>query len=167
MINIKIAHLLTVLFLLVSVSSTSAQTSGNLNDWDKLGSYPDKEIAVKAANKKTVFGILSNADADEIKVQTSDKNNVTEVSFKRAEVEKIWLAKLNKSSRNTLLGAGIGAAAGAGIGAALLSANRNERGGAFGAAVPFYAVVGALVGGTAGFFVRQKSNKKEQLIYRK
>lgn len=164
MIKKNFAHFFTVLFLLAFVSITQAQTS----DWDSLGSNLNNEIAVKAKNKKTVFGILTNHDSDTIKIQTSDKKNVKEVSFKREEVEKIWQAKLNESSRNTLLGAGIGAAVGAGIGFGLLSTvDRNERGGAYGAAVPFYAVVGALVGGTTGFFVRKKGNKKERLIYKK
>lgn len=157
------AHLFTVVLLLVFVSITQAQTSV----WDSLGSNLNNEIAVKAKNKKTVFGILTNQDSDTIKVRTSDKKNVTEVSFNREEVEKIWQAKLSESSRNTLLGAGIGAAVGAGIGlVALSTVDRDNGGGAYGAAVPIYAVVGAVIGGTAGFFIRKSGNKKERLIYR-
>lgn len=156
-----VAHFLIVLLLLVYVSPAAAQTG----DWDRLGSQLNSEVAVKAKNRKTVFGILTAADAVEIKVRTAGKSNVSEVSFKREEVEKIWLAKLGGSSRKTLLGAGIGAAVGAGIGLIALKSSDGE-GGAYGAAVPFYAVVGAVVGGVAGFFARQK-NKKEQLIYQK
>jgi hypothetical protein len=161
-----LAHFLTVLFLFPCASLVSAQTNNRLGDWNTLSSHLNNEIAVKAENRKTVFGILSNAGSGEIKVRTSNKNNVSEAVFKREEVEKIWLAKLDSSSRKTLLGAGLGAAVGAGIGLIALSANRDEGGGAFGAAVPLYAAVGALVGGVAGFFARQK-NKKERLIYQK
>jgi hypothetical protein len=160
-----VAHFLTILLLLVYVSPTAAQTGSKSGDWNTLNSQLNNEVAVKAGNRKTVFGILTAASADEIKVRTSDNNNVSEVVFKREEVEKIWLAKLNESSRKTLLGAGIGAAVGAGIGLIALKGSDGE-GGGFGAAVPFYAAIGAVVGGVAGFFVRQK-NKKERLIYQK
>ena len=166
MIRAFLARLLVVLFLFTSTSVVSAQTSNKLGDWGALNSYLNNEVAVKAGNRKTVFGVLSSTDSGEIKVRTSDKNNVSEVLFKREEVKKIWLAQLNSSSRKTLLGAGIGAAVGAGIGLVALSASRDEGGGAYGAAVPFYAAVGAVVGGVAGFFARDK-NKKERLIFQK
>ncbi len=158
--------LLTISFLFVYVAAVPAQTGNRAGGWDTLDSYLNNEIAVKSDNRNIVFGILSVSNADGLTVRTSNKNNVPDVSFKREDVEKIWLAELNSSSRNTLKGAGIGAAVGAGIGAAALLANRDERGGAYGAAVPFYAVVGAVVGGVAGLFVRKK-NKKERLIYQK
>lgn len=157
---------LTISILLVSVSGLAAQTGGSTGSWDTLDPYLNKEIAVKAKDKKTVFGILISINANAITVRTADKNKVAEVSSSRETVEKIWLAELNGSSRNTLKGAGIGAAVGAGIGAAALLANRGEGGGGYGAAVPFYAAVGAVVGGIGGFFARNK-NKKDRLIYRK
>jgi hypothetical protein len=160
-----VTHFLTILLLLIYVSPAAAQTGGKSGDWNTLGSQLNNEVAVKAGNRKTVFGILTNADAGEIKVRISANNNVSEVLFKREEVEKIWLAKLDASSRKTLLGAGIGAAVGASIGLIALKGSDGD-GGGFGAAVPVYAVVGAVVGGVAGFFVRQK-NKKERLIYQK
>ncbi len=136
-----LARLLTVLFLFACASVVSAQTSNKSGDWDTLNSYLNNAVAVKAENRKIVFGILSTTDSGEIKVRTSNKNNVSEVLFKREEVEKIWLAELSSSSRKTLLGAGIGAAVGTGIGLVALSAS-----GAYGAAVPLYAGVGAVVG---------------------
>lgn len=157
---------LTISILLASVSALAAQTGGGTGSWDTLDAYLKKEIAVKAKDRKTVFGVLISVNAEAITVRTADKNKVAEVSSSRETVEKIWLAELNGSSRNTLKGAGIGAAVGAGIGAAALAANRDEGGGAYGAAVPFYAAVGAVVGGVAGFFARNKNNK-ERLIYRK
>ena len=158
------ARLLTVLFLFAYASVVAAQTSSKFGDWDTLNSYLNNEVAVKAENRKIVFGILSDTDSGEIKVRTSNKNNVSEVLFKREEVEKIWLAELGSSSKKTLLGAGIGAAVGGGIGLAALLANRDDGGGGYGAAVPFYAGVGAVIRGVAGFFVRRK-NKKERLIF--
>jgi outer membrane lipoprotein SlyB len=98
-------------------------------------------------------------------VRTADKNNAADVTLPRADVEKIWFADLSASSRKTLLGAGIGAAVGAGIGLIALKGSSGS-GGGYGAAVPVYAVVGAVAGGLAGFFIKDK-NKKEQLIYRK
>jgi small nuclear ribonucleoprotein (snRNP)-like protein len=157
---------LTISVLIASVSTLAAQTGNRTGSWDTLDSYLNNEVAVKAEDRKTVFGFLISVSADAITVRTADKNNVAEVSLRRENIEKIWLAELNGSSRNTLKGAGFGAAIGAGIGAAALLANRDERGGAYGAAVPFYAAVGAVFGGVAGFFVRNK-NKKERLIYRK
>ncbi len=166
MTNRIFALFLTISILIASVSALAAQTGGRTGTWDTLDSYLNNEVAVKAEDRKTVFGVLTSVNTDAITVRAADKNNVTEVSLRRENVEKIWLAKLNGSSRNTLKGVGIGAVVGAGIGAAALLANRDERGGAYGAAVPFYAVVGAVVGGVAGFFVQNK-NKKERLIYRK
>ncbi len=153
---------LTISILLASVSGIAAQTGG----WDILDAHLNEEIAVKAKDRKTVFGVLISVNADALTVRTADKNKIAEISLSRETVEKIWLAELNGSSRNTLKGAGIGAAVGAGIGAAALLANRDEGGGAYGVAVPFYAAVGAVVGGVGGFFARNK-NKKERLIYRK
>jgi len=160
------ALFLTISILFVSVAAVPAQTGDGTGNWDTLNSHLSKEVAVKSENKKTVFGILSSVTADGLTIRTADKNNASDISLKRENVEKIWLAELNDSSRNTLIGAGIGAAIGAGIGAIALSSNRDEGGGAYGAAVPLYALVGTVVGGVGGFFVRKK-NKKEKLIYRK
>jgi len=159
------ALFLTISILFTSASTIAAQTKRGVGSWEALNSYLNNEVAAKAEDRKTVFGVLTSVDANVVTVQTSDQNNVTEVLFRREEVEKIWLAKLNISSRKTLIGAGVGAGIGVGIGAIALK-NSDERGGAYGAAVPFYAVCGALVGGVAGFFVRQK-NKKERLIFQK
>lgn len=166
-----VAHFLTILLLLVYVSPAAAQTGSTSGDWNTLGSQLNSEVAVKAANRKTVFGILTAADAGEIKVRSIDNKGVSEALFKREEVEKIWLAKLNKSSRKTLLGAAVGAGIGAGIGAIALKSSEGSdaygAGGAYGAAIPVFAVIGAGVGGVVGFLVRQKNNKKVRLIYQK
>lgn len=159
------ALFLTTSILFASVSALAAQTRGGTGSWDTLNTYLNKEIAVKAKSRKTVFGILTSVNADAITVRAAGKNNVAEVSLRREDVGKIWLAELNASSRKTLIGAGIGAGAGAVIGLIALKGSSGQ-GGGYGAAVPLYAVVGAVAGGVTGFFMRDK-NKKEQLIYRK
>ncbi len=159
------ALFLTTSILFASVSALAAQAGGAAASWDTLNTYLKNEVAVKAKNRKTVFGILTSVNADAITVRAADKNNVGEVSLRREDVEKIWLARLNGSSRKTLIGAGIGAGVGAGIGLIALKSSDGQ-GGAYGAAVPLYAVVGAAVGGVTGFFVKDK-NKKGRLIYQK
>lgn len=159
------AFFLTTSILFASVSALAAQTGGGTGSWDTLNIHLNKEIAVKAANKKTVFGILTSVNSDSLTVRSPDKKNVAEVSLRREDVEKIWRAELSASSRKTLIGAAIGAGVGAGIGLIALKGSSGQ-GGGYGAAVPFYAVVGAVVGGVAGFFVKDK-NKKDLLIYQK
>ena len=159
------ALFLTTSIMFASVSAIAAQTSGGTDSWNTLNTYLNNEVAVETNNRKTVSGVLTSVNADTITVRTADKNNVAEVLMRREDVDKIWLAKLNVSSRKTLMGTAIGAGIGAGIGLIALKSSDGQ-GGAYGAAVPIYAVVGAVVGGLAGFFVRDK-NKKERLIYRK
>jgi len=163
------AGFLAISLLLVCVSPAAAQKNATADNWQSLGSYLNREVAVKAEGQKTVFGILTAADDAEIKVKAVTGNNVAEVSLKRGAVKKIWLAALNDSSRNTLKGAAIGAGAGAAIGVALVLANRNDPlndDGLIWAAVPLLAIPGALIGGVAGFFSRQR-HKKLQVIYQR
>ncbi len=163
-----VARFLIVLILFVSVSPVAAQTG----DWNAVTSQVNNEIAVKAKNRKTVYGILTEAEADLIKVKTSGGSGVSEVSFRREEVEKIWLATLTKDSNKTLRGVGIGAAVGAGLGAGLALIALAATGGSDNAAkviVPptlIGAGIGAAIGGASSFFSRSK-NKKERLIYQK
>lgn len=162
-----VAQFLIVLLLFVSISPVSAQTG----DWNTLASQVNSEIAVKVKNRKTVFGILTEADPDLIKVKTSGGgNSVSEISFRREDVEKIWLAKLSDGSKKTLLGVGIGAGVGAAVGAGAGLIALGATGGSDDATgvIVFSTVVGAgigaAIGGAAGFFTHSK-NKKERLIY--
>lgn len=162
-----VASFLIFLLLFISVSPVSAQTG----DWNALASQVNSEIAVKVKNRKTVFGILTEADAASIKVKNSGGGkSVSEVTFKREEVEKVWLAKLSDGSRKILLGVGIGAAVGAGTGAGLgLIALAADGGSDYAGVVIFSAAaigagIGAAVGGATGFFTRSK-NKRERLVY--
>ncbi len=163
-----LAGFLAIVLLLVCAAPAAAQKSGTGDDWQSLGSYVNREVAVKAGDQKTVYGILTAVDDSEAKVRAVTGNSVSEISFKRDSVKKIWLASLNESSRKTLKGAAIGAGIGAGAGLALVLASRNDPqndDGLIGAAVPLFAIPGALIGGAVGFFSRQK-HKKVQVIYK-
>jgi ABC-type Fe3+ transport system permease subunit len=162
------AGFLTVILLLSGTPFIAAQQTTSDN-WGSLGSYANREVAVKTESQGMVFGVLTSADDSELKIKAVKGNGTSEMSFQRGAVKKVWLARLNESSRNTLKGAAIGAVAGAGVGLGLVLASRNDPSnddGLIGAAIPLFAVPGALIGGVAGFFSRQK-HKKDQLIYKK
>ncbi len=158
-----VAYSLIVLVLFAFLSPMPVQAGNQNNDWNALNSKLNTEVAVKAQNVKTVFGILTDFSSDEIKIRVSQNSSVSEVVFEREQVEKVWSAELNKTSRRTLLGVGIGAAVGLATDLILVSSADPRDG----APIAIYTVVGALVGGTVGFFARYKKNKKKQLIYQK
>ncbi|HEX8249387.1 MAG TPA: hypothetical protein VF599_14510, partial [Pyrinomonadaceae bacterium] len=112
-----IAFYLLTAVVLLSVQVCPAQTSPT-NDWNSLGNYLDREIAVKTKSGGTKFGFLKTAAADEIKVQVVEKKNpgAAETSFRRDEIEKIWSAQLRYGGRNIAKGALVGAGAGAAAG---------------------------------------------------
>lgn len=154
-------------FLIIAiclVSAPAVAAGKQTGDWNSLSSRLNEEIAVKARNQKTVFGILIKFADDEITVQADD-NALSKIAFKRDEVEKIWLAKL-KGGRNIGKGALIGAGAGAAIGLVYVSANRKSADGQLSLVVPTLAIYGAGIGAAVGFFRRQK-NRKKQLIYQR
>jgi hypothetical protein len=156
-----IAFYLMTAVVLLSVQICPAQTSPS--DWNSLGSYLDREIAVKTKSG-TTFGILRAADGNEIKIQTAERKAslYTHAIFSRGEVRQIWTAELRSGNRRTLKGALTGAGLGAGIG--LVSAATEKEDGQAGVAVPVLALYGAAIGGFIGFFVRAK-HRKSKLIY--
>ncbi|MDQ4122016.1 MAG: hypothetical protein M3209_11295 [Acidobacteriota bacterium] len=135
-----------------------------IGDWSAVSGRLNEEIAVKAQNQKTVFGILIKFADDEITLQTTN-NGLSKIAFKREEIEKIWLAKL-KGGRNTGKGALIGAGTGAAVGLIYIIANRQSADGQLSLALPAMAIYGAGIGAGIGFFARQK-NRKKQLIYQR
>ncbi len=163
-----IAQMIIVLLLFGSVSPMMAQT----NDWSSLSSQVNSEIAVKPEKGKTVFGILTEANDDSIKIKTTKNKVVTEVSFKREEVEKVWLATLSKDSKKVLLNAGIGVAVGAGVGAGAglialgATGGSDDTTGILVLTTAVGAAVGAAIGGATGLFSGSK-NKKNRLIFQK
>ncbi|MCO6511341.1 MAG: hypothetical protein J5I65_11180 [Aridibacter famidurans] len=154
--------ILVVVLLIASSAATLAQTDPQTGDWSALSGYSGREIAVKPEKGKTVFGILRSADDSGLEVVNADGQVK---SFTKAEVEKVWLARL-KGSRNTGKGAAIGGGVGAGIGLATLLGSRDDGDGQAAVAVPVLAIMGAGIGAVAGFFSRSK-NKKEELIYKR
>jgi hypothetical protein len=156
-----IAFYLMTAVLLLSVQVCPAQTSPN--DWNSIGNYLDREIAVKTKSG-TTFGILRSAGDNEIKIQTAERKALlyTHTIFSRSEVREVWTAELRSGNRRTLKGALTGAGLGAGIG--LVSAATEKEDGQAGVAVPVLALYGAAIGGFIGFFVRAK-HRKGKLIY--
>lgn len=159
-----VSYFLIMALFLISAPAFSAAGRKQTGDWNALSSRLNDEIAVKARDQKTVFGILINFDVAQITVQSGD-NSLSNISFKREEVEKIWLAKL-KGGRNTGKGALIGAGTGAAAGLIYVAANRKNGDGQTSLAVPALAIYGAGIGAAIGFFARGK-NRKEQLIYQR
>jgi hypothetical protein len=157
-----IAFYLLTAVLLLSVQVCPAQTSPN--DWNSIGNYLDREIAVKTKSG-TTFGILRAADGNEIKIQTAERKAqlYTHAIFSRSEIKEVWTAKLGSGNRRTLKGALTGAGLGAGIG--LVTAVTEKEDGQAGVAVPVLALYGATIGGVIGFFVKSK-HRKGKLIYR-
>jgi small nuclear ribonucleoprotein (snRNP)-like protein len=155
-----IATLLFISVLPAQVIAARKQTA----DWSSLTKHLNTEIAVKADNRKTVFGILSGHKDHEITVLTG-VDSVTEIVFKRETVGKIWLATL-KGGRNIGKGALIGAGTGASAGLIYIAANRDSADGQASLAAPAFAIYGAGIGAAIGFFTR-KRNQKKQLIYQR
>lgn len=154
--------LIIALFLISARVAPAINVKNQSGDWNSLSNRLNQEIAVKAQNKKTIFGILTDFSGDEISVQSESQ---IKTAFKRDEVEKIWLAKL-KGDRNTGKGALIGAGTGAAAGLIYVVANRESGDGQLAVAVPVLAVYGAGIGAAIGFFARSR-NQKKQLIYQR
>lgn len=162
--NMKITASLLI-FALLLLAAPAAFAKKQAGDWNSLQARTNSEIAVKARNQKTVFGTLLVADDAQITIGVANET-LSRVTYKREEVEKVWLAKLSGSSRAGL-GALIGGAAGASVGVAVVaSVPDSERDGLEVLAVPFLAVVGAGLGGVIGYFAK-KSNRKKALIYQR
>src|SRR5688572_983084 len=98
--KILILFLIAVLFASVSVPAVVAQNTNNSDDWESLKSHINNEIAVKIKNRKIVYGVLSAADNDSLRMRSAKDN--AEISVRREETEKVWLARLKNGSRNTL-----------------------------------------------------------------
>jgi hypothetical protein len=156
--------LIIALFVIPAPITFAAAKSKQIGDWNSLSSRLNSEIAVKAKNRKTVFGVLIKFNDAEIIVQSGGDTN-SQIAFKREEIENIWLAKL-KGGRNTGKGAFLGAGTGAAAGLIYVAANRKNGDGQTAVAVPVLAIFGAGIGAGIGFFAREK-NRKEQLIYQR
>lgn len=159
------SSILILIFLSFSFQHVFA---GQKTDWSVLKNFTNREIAVRLRGEKTIFGILRAADDSGLQMQVADKKNIStaNTSYRRDEVEKIWLAELRFSGRQIGKGALIGAGAGAVVGTGLLvGAAKDNDDGLAGAIIPLTTIYGAAIGAAIGFFKR-KSHQKKNLIYR-
>lgn len=159
---------LLVIFLSLSLFAPFAY--GQSSDWNAVIALKDKEIAVKTANGKTIFGNLTAVDADSVTVQVAAKKTLTgqSVTFQKSEVKKVWTAKLKlgkglSSGASTAIGAGAGAGAGLGIGMILLGATGGSDSG--GAIVGGLIAIGAGAGAALGYFAGRGGHQKVGLVY--
>ncbi len=163
----KISSTVLVLVMLsgINLQVMFAQTA---NDWSKVTSIVNKEIAVKPLNGKTIFGKLISANETEIVLQKADNKQLTSESMtiSKNDIKKVWTAKFafkKNMALTTSIGAGIGAAIGAGAGFGLLGATGgSDEGGQILAAT---TAIGAGLGAVTGFFIGKNGHRKLDLIY--
>ena len=153
------------LILLFLISVTHVTSAKAQSDWSNLKHFIGQPIAVKSQDGITLFGSLGFVDDSEIAIQLADDERVSarEKRFKRAEVLKVWRAKLRFGETNTGKGAliGLGAGLGAGYLAALVLAQRDSGPPHGFALFPMIGTgVGALIGRS-----KTKDHKKQKLIY--
>ena len=156
---------LIISILLINSGFVFAQSN---DDWNKIAGLSNKDIAVETTTKKTLFGKLTSAGADEIVIQIADKRAFTGQSqtLQKSEIKKIWFADLRfgkNSGVTAAIGAGIGAGIGIGLGLILLGATNgsDNAGGILAAGAAIGGGAGAALGALAG-----KKHKKKELIYK-
>ncbi|MGQ0541144.1 MAG: hypothetical protein ACT4O9_04740 [Blastocatellia bacterium] len=158
----SIALLFTLIFS--SIQSVAAKPKG---DWNAVKSLEGREVAVKLRRGMTRFAIIASVEEDGIKLRVADKSGVsnTETSFRKDEIEKVWIARLRFGGRQTGKGAlfGLGAGTVVGTGVYLGTRSRDDNG-LSGAAIPLGAFYGAGIGAVIGFFSK-RSHKKADLVY--
>jgi len=158
-----IATLLSLVLLTQIVPAVAAKQKG---DWSAVKALVKTSVAVKTRSGDTHFGLLQSVDDAGIEIQIADNENFTpqEISVRREEVEKVWIARLRFGEKNIGKGALIGASAG--LGAAFLTAlalhekDSSDAPAGLGA-FPLY---GAGIGAIAGAFWKKK-HKKRHLVY--
>lgn len=162
--KIKIISLFAILSLLTfSTAPALAGKNRQAADWNALRNHLNTEIAVKARNKNTVFGVLRAVETDSLTIQIIRDRNNYETVFAKNEIEKVWRAQL-RGGRNAAKGALIGAGVGAGIGL-IGGASASEPDPLNYAGVPLFGLLGAGLGALIGGFSK-KSDKKKNLIYK-
>lgn len=157
------ATLLTLVLLTHIAPSAAAKQKG---DWNAVKALVKTSIAVKTRSGDTHFGLLQSVDDAGIEIQIAGKDDFTpqEISLRRDEVERVWIARLRFSEKNIAKGALIGA--GAGLGAAVLTALvLHERGSADPpVGIGLFPLYGAGIGAIGGVFWKKK-HKKQELVY--
>lgn len=150
--------------LLTSIARVaSAKPQGQ---WSNLKNFIGQEIGIERKDGFTAFGILQVVDESEIQVQLADEEHLFthDTAFQRADVSKVWRAKLRFGESNTRKGAliGVGVGLGAGYVTALVLAQRENSGPPHGFGL--FPIIGTLVGAKIGAS-RVKDHKKKKLIY--
>lgn len=158
----SIALLFTLIFS--SIQSVAAKPKG---DWNAVMALVGREAAVKLRGGKTRFGIIASVEQDGIKLRIADKSGVSnpETSFRKDEIEKVWIARLRFGGRQTgkgaLIGLGLWTVVGTGV---YLGTRSRDDSGLAGAAIPLAAFYGTGIGAVVGFFSK-RSHKKADLVY--
>ena len=149
--------------LLLSTITLAAQTPSSTSDWASLRNVPtDSKVFVKLKAGKSVEGKLKSVSDESVTVIR--KNQPVEI--KREDVASVYQVTKKSAMPATLIGMGVGAGAGAGIGA-IGSSNNND---SFDfpkldhAVTAGLAVIGAVAGGVAGYFIGRSASKRT-LVY--
>jgi hypothetical protein len=156
------ATLLTFLLILQITPRVSATPKGN---WDMVKALVNQSIAVRTVNGSTHFGLLQVADDNAIRIWLADNVRLTQqISLRRDEVAKVWLAKLRMDESNVGKGALIGLGVGFGVGfiAAAILASQCEGCPPHGFAL--FPMAGAGIGALLGTRWKKK-HKKQALVY--
>lgn len=164
MIKYLLSVLITCSIIFISNNFALAQKRGS---WTDVQNLVNQEVAVKAGNGKTIYGILKSVEDTGIRLQIAEKRAVSanETALSRGEIKKIWHANLFVNQRKTGTGALIGAVVGsAAIGGIAVAQGDDD--GLAAAGFVIGAIPGALAGGVVGFFTRKK-HKKGVLVFEK
>jgi hypothetical protein len=143
-------------------AAAAAQTG--LADWERLQVlHPGDQVRVELRGNRTVEALFGAVTDDSLQL-VRDRNR--QVGFARSEIRRV--DRLFHRSRARLAAPWIGAAAGFGIGFAIGYPSGSEGGCWFmcvskPASGTVVGLVGASVGGVAGYFAK---GRKSQLIYR-
>jgi hypothetical protein len=158
------ASLMTLLLLAQIAPATTAKQKG---DWTAVKALLKTSIAVKTRSGDTHFGLLQAVDDAGMEVQLAEDDDFIpqQISLRRDEVEKVWIARLRFGQKHVGRGALVGA--GAGLGAAFLTAwALYEKGSSDApAGVGVFPLYGAGAGAVVGKLFWKKGHKKQKLVY--
>jgi len=156
------ATLLTLLLIIQVTPRVSAKPKGN---WDMVKALVNQPIAVRTQIGVTHFGLLQAADDKTIRIWLADDERLTrEISLRRDEVARVWLAKLRFEETNIGKGAWIGAGVGVGVGFIVAGLLASQRDASPPHGFALFPMGGAGVGALIGAFSKKK-HKKQDLVY--
>jgi small nuclear ribonucleoprotein (snRNP)-like protein len=151
----RVATLLAVSLVL----SVPLQAQTAANDWSRLNSVEsDSKLSVQLKSGKSIEGRLVSVSDSTLSLKVKNKTQ----EIKREEVQTVHRVVGKSVLTPTLLGMGIGAGVGAAIGG--IGADGSEFDKLDQAVVAGMAVIGAVIGTVAGYFIG-RSRTKKILIY--